>query len=179
MKKVVIISTSLRANSNSDAMAKAFGEGAKSAGHEVSLISLAGKKIDFCRGCLACLKLGECVIKDDAIAIAEQVLEADVVVWATPIYYFEMSGQMKTLIDRMNSLYAKDFKFREVYLLSAAADDEEGVDEKAIGGVQGWIDCFKGVELKGTLFCGGVTDPGEIAGNKAIEDAFQMGADLC
>ena len=86
-KKVVVISTSLRANSNSDKLAQEFAEGAKQAGHEVEYISLRGKKIAFCLGCLACQTKGECVIKDDALPIAEAVLHADVVAWATPIYY--------------------------------------------------------------------------------------------
>ena len=109
-KKVVVISTSLRANSNSDKLAQEFAEGAKQAGHEVEYISLRGKKIAFCLGCLACQTKGECVIKDDALPIAEAVLHADVVAWATPIYYYEMSGQMKVLIDRMNSMYPTAIK---------------------------------------------------------------------
>lgn len=62
MKKVIIISTSLRTGSNSDMFANQFIEGAKAAGHEVEKISLAGKDIKFCKGCLACQKLGKCVI---------------------------------------------------------------------------------------------------------------------
>ena len=103
-KKVVVISTSLRGNSNSNALAESFANGAKAAGNTVEVISLKGKKIGFCIGCLACQSKGECVIRDDAIEITEKVLNADVVAWATPIYYYEMSGQMKTLIDRMNSI---------------------------------------------------------------------------
>ena len=85
MKKVIVISTSLRVGSNSDMLADQFAEGARTAGHEVTKITLADKDIAFCRGCLACQKLGRCVINDDANAIMQQVLEADVVCWATPI----------------------------------------------------------------------------------------------
>ena len=70
-KKVLVISTSLRERSNSEALADAFAEGAKAAGNEVEKISLRGKKISFCRGCLACLGKGRCVIQDDAPAITE------------------------------------------------------------------------------------------------------------
>ena len=104
MKKVIVISTSLRPGSNSDMVADQFAEGAKCAGHDVEKISLVGKSLQFCKGCLACQKLGRCVINDDVNDIMAQVLKADVVVWATPIYYYEMSGQMKTLLDRMNPL---------------------------------------------------------------------------
>ncbi len=128
-KKVLVISTSVRGNSNSEKLAEAFADGAKAAGNEVELVSLKNKTIAFCKGCLACQQTGHCVIKDDANAIADKMLEADVIAWATPIYYYEMSGQMKTMIDRANSLFPKDYKFRDVYLLTAAAEDEPDVDE--------------------------------------------------
>ena len=104
-----------------------------------------------------------------------KVLEADVVAWATPIYYYEMSGQMKTLIDRMNAMYPLDYKFRDVYLLSTAAEDEEETPKHAETGLTGWIDCYPKSRLAGTLFCGGVNDPREIEGNIKLQEAFEMG----
>lgn len=175
MKKLVIISASLRANSNSNALAESFAQGARDAGNEVEVISLRGKSINYCIGCFSCLKTGSCFMKDDAIEITEKVLNADAVAFATPIYYYEMSGQMKTLIDRMNSMFPKDYKFRDIYFLSSAAEDEAFVPERALAGLQGWIDCFEKAELKGSVFCGGVTDPGEIAGNSKLKDAYDMG----
>lgn len=130
MKKVIVISTSLRTGSNSDMLADQFMEGAIQAGHEVEKISLIGKDIQFCRGCLACQKLGKCVIKDDVDDIMQKVLHADVIAWATPIYYFEMSGQMKVLIDRMNAMYALEYQFRDVYLLTTAAEEEPEVPRR-------------------------------------------------
>lgn len=131
-KKVVVLSTSLRSNSNSELLAKSFVEGSKESGNEVEYISLKNKDIRFCIGCLACQKLGHCVIKDDVTDIMDSVLYADVVVWATPIYYYEMSGQMKTLIDRLNPMYSKDYKFRDVYLLATVAEEGDEVFEKLL-----------------------------------------------
>ena len=175
MKKVVVISTSLRAGSNSQVLAEQFAEGAKATGNEVEFISLRGKEIKFCVGCLACQKLGACVIKDDVPAIMEQVLNADVVCWATPIYYYEMSGQMKTLIDRMNAMYPKDYKFRDVYLLTTATEDEEETPKRAETGLTGWIDCYPKSRHAGTLFCGGVTMPNDIKENSKLQEAYEMG----
>lgn len=118
MKKVIVISTSLRAGSNSDMLAHKFAEGARASGNEVETVSLRGKEIRFCVGCLSCQRTGACVFNDDVPAIMDKVLHADVVCWATPIYYYEMSGQMKTLIDRMNAMYPKDYRFRDIYLLT-------------------------------------------------------------
>ena len=175
MKRVIVISTSLRRGSNSDMLADKFVEGAIAAGNDVEKISLVGKEIQFCRGCFACQKLGRCVIKDDVNDIMTKVLEADVVCWATPIYYYEMSGQMKTLIDRMNALFALDYKFRDVYLLSTANEDEVDTPKRAEAGLTGWIDCFPKSHLAGSLFCGGVNAPREIEGNTKLQEAFELG----
>jgi multimeric flavodoxin WrbA len=179
MSKVLVISTSLRAKSNSDILTEQLIAGAKDAGHEVEHISLKGKKIAFCIGCLACQKTQKCVIKDDAVEIAEKVKSADTLVFATPIYYYEMSGQMKTLLDRLNPLYPSDYRFRKVYMISTAAEDEEYVPEKAVSGLQGWVDCFEKAEFAGSLFCGGISDPGE-ADRKDTEknEAYQFGKAL-
>lgn len=110
-KKVLVISTSLRNQSNSEILADSFIEGAEAAGNVVEKLSLKDKKIDFCKGCLACQELHKCVIEDDAVAIAEKMKQADVIAYASPIYYYEMSGQMKTLLDRANSLYPSNYAF--------------------------------------------------------------------
>jgi multimeric flavodoxin WrbA len=178
MKKIIVISTSLRHGSNSDMLADQFVEGAKAAGNEVEKISLAGKNIQFCMGCLACQKLGRCVINDDVNAIMAKVMESEVVVWATPIYYYEMSGQMKTLIDRMNAMYEQDYQFRDVYLLTTAAEDEEQTPKRAETGLSGWIDCYPKCHLAGMLFCGGVNNAREIEGNPKLKEAYDMGFSL-
>lgn len=178
MKKVIVISTSLRAGSNSDMLADKFIEGAQAAGNEVEKITLSGKNIGFCKGCLACQKLGKCVIDDDANAIMQKVLEADVVCWATPIYYYEMSGQMKVLIDRMNAMYSLDYKFRDVYMLTTAAEDEPEVPKRAEAGLTGWIDCYPKRRLAGTLFCGGVDAPRTIRGSVKLQAAYQLGKNI-
>ena len=136
---------------------------------------LLGFQLAFCLGCFACSYLGRCVIDDDVNGIMEKVMKADVIVWATPIYYYEMSGQMKTLIDRMNAMYDRDYRFREVYLLTTAAEDEDSVPQRAEAGLTGWIDCYPKARLVGTLFCGGVNEPNEIQGNAKLEEAFELG----
>ncbi|MBR5963118.1 MAG: flavodoxin family protein [Bacteroidaceae bacterium] len=175
MKKVVVISTSLRRGSNSDMLAQRFAEGAREAGHEVEVIGLAGKRIAFCKGCMGCQRLGRCVMDDDANDIMAKVLVADVVCWATPIYYYEMSGQMKTLIDRMNALYELDYQFRDVYLLATSADDHPESHRRAEAGLTGWTDCFPKSRLAGSLLCGGVNEPRAIEGNAKLQEAWEMG----
>ena len=176
MSRILVITTSLRANSNSDLLAERLTAGAKAAGHDVETISLKGKNLRFCIGCLACQKTQKCVLNDDAIGIAEKMKNADALVFVTPIYYYEMSGQMKTLLDRMNPLYSSDYRFRRVYMLSVAAEDEAYTPEKAVSGLQGWIDCLEKAELADTLFCGGINDAGEANGRTTeLEEAYEFG----
>ena len=177
-KKVLIISTSMRKNGNSDLMARAFAKGAEEAGNAVEIVSLADKQIAFCRGCFACQKTGRCIINDDAIAITEKIAEAEVVVWATPIYYYEMTGQMKTMIDRANALFVKDYKFRDIYMLSTAAVEDASACERAIIGLKGWIACFPKSRFAGSVFAGGVTDKGDISGHKALDEAYDLGRNV-
>ena len=174
-KSIVIISTSLRPNSNSDLLADAFRRGAEAAGNRVEYISLRQKKIGFCVGCMKCASAGECVIKDDAVEIERKVVAADVVVWATPVYYHMMSGQMKTLMDRLNPMYPKDYAFRDVYLLATAEVKDESMCAHTADGVREWADNLKGVRFAGYVYCGGVDAPGEIRGNAKLEEAFELG----
>ena len=109
-KNVLILSTSPRKGGNSDLLADAFAAGAREAGHEVEKVCLYDKDIAFCRGCLACQKTQRCVIRDDADAIAQKMLTADVLVFATPIYFYEMCGQMKTMLDRTNPLFPAELR---------------------------------------------------------------------
>jgi hypothetical protein len=174
-KNILVISTSLRNNSNSEILADSFIAGAESTGNHVEKITLKDKSIAFCKGCLACQKTKKCIINDDAVEMADKMCNADIIVFATPIYYYEMSGQMKTLLDRANSLYTRDYKFRDIYMLSTAAEDESYVPEKAISGLEGWIDCFEKAHLAGTVFAGGVGDAGDIANHPMLQKAYDIG----
>jgi len=174
-KNVLIVTASLRSNSNSDALAAAFAEGASASGNHVEIVSLKGKTIGFCVGCLACQKTQRCVIQDDAVEVAEKVKNADVVAFATPVYYYELAGQLKTLLDRCNPLYPSDYAFRDIYLLATAAEEDESAMDGPIKGLEGWIACFEKARLAGTVFGGGADAVGTIQGNPALKDAYEMG----
>lgn len=174
-KKVLIISTSPRRGGNSETLADAFAKGAAEAGHDTQKICLYDKTIHFCQGCLACQQTQRCVIHDDAEAIVQQMKTADVLVFATPVYFYEMSGQMKTLLDRTNPLFPSDYAFRNVYLLASAAEDEDTAMDGAIKGLQGWIDCFGKAQLKSVVRAVGVDRIGAVKGHPALEEAYKTG----
>ena len=175
-KKVLILSTSPRKNSNSEALCDAFAKGAAESGNEVEQISLRGKELRFCQGCFACQKTGKCVLRDDMQEIVPKMEQADVLVFATPIYYYEMSGQMKTLLDRGNPLFVADYRFRDVYFLASAAEDEDTVPARAKSGLEGWIECFPKARLAGMVFGGGVTESGEMKNRpEKLQEAYRLG----
>lgn len=178
MKNILIISTSLRKGGNSETLAMSFAEGAKANGNNVEIVSLIDKKINFCRGCLSCQKTQKCVINDDVNEILDKMFNADIIVFATPVYYYEMSGQMKTFLDRSNPLHVSDYKFRDIYLLSSSADTADSAMDRAITGLEGWIECFEKAELKGTLLAKGVTNIGDIKNNKILRKAYEMGISI-
>lgn len=179
MKKVLIISTSLRNGSNSETLAHETERGAKDKGHNVEFITLKDKNIQFCKGCLACQKTGKCVIDDDANEIMEKMKNADVIVWATPVYYYEMSGQMKTLIDRANALYELNYNFREIYLITTSADGDSEVVQTVINGLNGWVACLDKAKICGYINGGGVNNPNDIVQHPDLyEKAYKMGLNI-
>ncbi|WP_294412913.1 flavodoxin family protein [uncultured Ruminococcus sp.] len=175
-KKVLVVSSSLRNNSNSELLAKQAAKGAEDAGHDVEFITLKDKTLNFCKGCLACQKTMRCVIRDDASEICEKVGNAEVLIFANPIYYYELCGQLKTLLDRCNPLYPSDYKFRDVYLITASAEDGDEVCQTAKGGMQGWVNCFEKASLVKVLSGGGLSEPADAEANEAyLQAAYELG----
>ncbi len=177
-KKVLIIATSPRKNGNSNRLAQEFEKGALSNGNEAEIVYLCDKKISFCKGCMACSGLRKCVINDDANDVIEKMKNADVIVWATPVYYYNMSGQMKAMIDRSNPLYGADNKFKEVYLLACAAENHPSAIDGTIVGLKGWIACHGGVSLKGVIKGLGVYEVGAIENMPVLKEAYEMGKNV-
>ena len=89
------------------------------------------------------------------------------------------SGQMKILLDRLNPLYPTDYKFREIYMIATAAEDEESTFEKAYNGLQGWVDCFEKAELKGIVTGGGIDAANTAADHSGVmKKAYELGKEL-
>lgn len=175
-KNVLIISTSPRKEGNSNILAAEFEKGALESGNQVKKIDLYDKTINFCKGCLVCQSTKKCIIKDDVENILEEMLNADAIVFATPIYFYEMCGQMKTLLDRTNPLFPSDYSFTDIYLLATAADNSKNSMDGAIKGLQGWIDCFEKTNLKGVVKGLGADTVGTIKSSpNTLKEAYNLG----
>ena len=175
MKKVLIISASMRPDSNSHALCEKVAEGVRAAGNEAEVVRLKGKTIGFCTGCYACQKTGKCVIKDDANEIVEKICAADAVVFGTPVYYFSIAGQLKTLLDRAVFKWPEP-NGKPYYLVATMAENEEWDLVKAP--IQGFIDCFSGATLAGEVLAGGVYEQGAVKSTKFMDEAFKLGKSI-
>lgn len=175
-KNILVISTSPRMGGNTETLADEFIRGAAEAGHETEKICLYDKDIKFCRGCLACQRTNTCIIHDDAARIVERMRLADAVVFATPVYFYEMTGQMKTLLDRTNPLFPGEYAFRDIYLLAASADEDESSMDGAVKGLEGWISCFDQAQLKGVVRGLGADKKGDIRRTpEVLNEAYELG----
>ncbi|MDE7405973.1 MAG: flavodoxin family protein [Clostridiales bacterium] len=178
MKKVLVVTSSPRKDGNSELLAKAFADGALSVGNEVKILSVRELNLKYCIGCMYCQSHDACVLNDDMNGLYEDLQNADVIAFATPVYFYSVCGQLKTFIDRLNPLYPRQNKFTDVYLLATAADEDEKAMDGALTAVQGWVDCFDGVSIKGVVRGVGVTDNGEIKGTRFIDQSYEMGKNV-
>ena len=172
-KKILILSASPRKGGNSDILCDQFARGAQEAGHRVEKIRVQEKKISPCLACYGCRGTGVCVQKDDMAAILGKMVEADVLVLATPVYFYSMDGQLNTLIDRTLPRYT-EIRDKEVYFIATAAAGK-GAMERTIDALRGFTDCLPNAEVKGVIYGAGAWQLGEIQGNPAMEEAYQMG----
>lgn len=124
MKKVLILSESPRKGGNSDTLCDEFMKGAIEAGNEVEKIFVAGKNIGYCNACYACKDTGVCVIKDNMTEVLQKMLDADVIVLSSPVYFYSISAQLKAVIDRTVARWL-EFRDKEFYYIMTAAEDEK------------------------------------------------------
>ena len=173
-KKVLILSGSPRKNGNSDILCDEFAKGAMEAGHEVEKIRVAEKKIGYCRACYACRGTGVCAIKDDMAEVLQEMIDCDVMVLASPVYFYSIDAQLKALIDRTVARWT-EVKDKEFYYIVTAADGEEEAAETTLACLRGYADCVNGAKEKGIIYGMGVYEKGEIMDTKAMNEAYEIG----
>jgi len=172
MKKVRIISASFRPDSNSHALCEEVARGARENGNEVEVIRLRGKKLGYCTGCYACQKLHRCVQQDDANEICRKICEADAVVFGTPVYYFTLAAQLKTVLDRCVQFWPEP-KGKPYYLVATMA--EGAYFDYTEAAIKGFVECFEGATLAGSVLADGVYEQGAVKTTKFMQEAYELG----
>lgn len=174
-KKVFVVSASPRKGGNSDTLCDEFVRGAREAGNEAEKVFLCDHTIRYCTGCGACTRTHRCVQKDDMPAILEKMVGADVIVLATPVYFYTMDAQMKTLIDRTAPRY-NEISNKDFYFIVTAADASRAAMERTISGFRGFTeDCLQNAHEKGIIYGTGVWQKGEIRSSPALRQAYAAG----
>src|SRR5699024_3921744 len=115
-----------------------------------------------------------CPQKDDAAEVVEKMIAADVIVMATPVYFYTMSAQMKTLIDRCCARYL-EIKDKEFYFIIAAAEESVPMMERTLDGFRGFLDCLEEPKECGTIYGVGAWKVGEINDKPSMHEAYEMG----
>ncbi len=178
MSDILVLTGSPRKNGNTRMLADAFVQGAREAGLDVQVIHVAEWNIAPCKGCGYCLEHeGVCIQQDDMKQIMPHLYSARTIVFATPVYYFAMSAQLKTALDRMYATLGKPPAIDSCALLAVYGDTDTTVPEalihnyKVFTGYCGWKDL-------GIVTAEGVNDPGDIAGHRALAEARELGKGL-
>lgn len=175
-KHVLVLAGSPRKGGNSDLLCDAFISGAQEAGNTTEKIYIQDLKIGSCRACYGCRNTHKCVQKDDMEALLEKMIAADVIVLATPVYFYAMDGQMKTMIDRTLPRYT-EIRNKQFYFIATAAAGARAM-KRTTDGLAGFTDCLPGAVVKGVIYGHGVYQKGEVTDTKAMKEAYESGRKL-
>ncbi|MCR4951786.1 MAG: flavodoxin family protein [Solobacterium sp.] len=174
-KKVLILSGSPRRGGNSDLLCDEFLRGAAEAGNDVEKIRIAEKNIGFCIACYYCQRSGgTCVKKDDMAEVLQKMIDADVLVLASPVYFYSIDAQLKAVIDRTLARWT-EVRDKEFYYIVTCADEDPAAQETTLACFRGYADCVEGAVEKGVLYGTGVYKPGEIRNSPVFAEAYEMG----
>jgi multimeric flavodoxin WrbA len=180
-KKILVLAASPRKGGNSDILCGEFIKGAEETGHETEKIYIKDKEINYCLGCGVCRENGICVHTDDMTEMLEKMFSCDILVLATPVYYYSMNAQMKTLIDRcfsIHGLFAHGFsktKKQEIYIIVTGGANAEHYFNTAVEGLRGFISCLPGMQEKGIIYGINAGEAGTVKDTPAMGKAYEMG----
>lgn len=177
-KKVLILSGSPRKGGNSDLLCDEFVRGAQESGHEVEKIRVAEKKIHPCSACYFCREHGgECVHRDDMAEVLQKMIDADVIVLASPVYFYSIDAQLKAVIDRTVARWL-EVKNKEFYYIVTMADEDTASADTTLACLRGYADCVNGAVEKGVVIGSGVYQPGRVKNTPAMHRAYKMGKNV-
>lgn len=174
MKKVLILSGSPRKGGNSDTLCDEFMKGAIEAGCEVEKVFIADKNIGYCNACYACKDTGICAIKDDMPEILQKMLNANIIVLSSPVYFYSISAQLKTVIDRTVARWT-EFKNKEFYYIMTAAEDAPKTMDCTLECLRGFAICLEDSNEMGIVYAKGVYEYGKINNTPFLQQAYEMG----
>ena len=175
--RITVLIGSPRKGGNTETLADALIAGAEAAGAQVTRYSLRGKKIAPCVNCDYCQTHDRCAVADDMTEVYELLLRTDALVFATPVYFYNMSAQLKALIDRLYNPVREKLPVRYTALLSVCADDSPRAFDPlraTFAAIEGYLNWKRA----GEVTVPGLEKKGDIAGNEALSRARALGEKL-
>ena len=178
MSNIVVLSGSVRKGGNTELLVQAFVDGAKK-NNSVEVISVADYKVNPCIGCNTCFDREghECFQKDDMTKVYEKLKMADVLVIASPVYFYGVSAQLKALIDRLHTPMRNEFKLKKLALILVGAAALPELFDAIKMQYRLVLNYFK-LEDAGTVFVRGAKDKGDVKNTDGLEKAYQLGTDI-
>ncbi|SFX90530.1 flavodoxin family protein [Ruminococcus sp. XPD3002] len=177
MSNIVILVGSMRKNGNTSRLAQSFAEGA--ANNNVEIVSVADYEVNPCLGCNSCFTRegNQCFQKDDMVQIYEKLRKADIVVIASPVYFYGISSQLKAVVDRLHTPMRNMFHIKKLGLILVGAAELPNLFDPILMQYQMVLDFFK-LESIGNVLVRGVKDIGDIENSSALEEAYELGASI-
>ncbi len=179
-KKIVVITGSPRKNGNSFAMTDAFIKAAEKKGHTVTRFDAAMKHVGGCHACETCFKTGKaCSFDDDFNVIAPAIMEADVVVFSMPVYWYSIPAQIKGVIDRLFSfcVAGKDISGKECVLLTCCEEDDMSVMDGVRIPIERSAALLKW-KMSGEVLISGVLNAGDIEKTDGCKQAAALAENI-
>ena len=175
MSNIIIFIGSMRKNGNTARLTQSFAEGA-ARNNNVEIISVADYDVNPCIGCNSCFTRegNKCFQNDDMLQIYEKLKNADIVVIASPVYFYGISAQLKAIVDRLHTPMRNTFHIKKLGLLLVGAAELPNLFDPVIMQYQMVLDFFK-LESIGTVLVRGVKDIGDIENNPALKEAYELG----
>ena len=175
---ILILSGSPRKGGNTELLVEAFVEGA-SQKHHIEVVSVRDYKVNPCIGCNACFKnkANACVQNDDMLLIYEKMSRADMLVIASPVYFYGLSAQLKAVIDRLHNPIRDTFRLKKMALLLVGAATLPELFDSILAQYRLCLNFFK-LEDAGHVLVRGVKDKGDIRNADALHEAFHLGSNV-
>ena len=175
--KILVITGSPRKNGNSNTLAEHFNKGAEEAGHKVVRFDSAFKNVHPCIACNKCGMNGECVFKDDFEFVRNNIVDADAVVFATPMYYFGISAQIKAVIDRFYAINGQIHRPKKSVLILTYADTSSKEAQPIINHYETLLD-YLGWSDAGKIIASGVWTEGSVNNTQYPKQAYELGKNI-
>ena len=176
--KIVVLTGSPHKNGTSNTLAREFIRGAEEAGHEVLRFDTAFLKIHPCIGCDHCGMNGPCAFNDDMPKVLDAILDSDMLVFVTPIYYFGFSAQIKSAIDRF---YSRNGQIQRKHLKSAFIATAWNNDDQVMQGVEKHIEIlidYLNLDNEGMILAKGYGYTGASTEKHYMEEAYNLGKSI-